>query len=298
MAATTARLAALRWPNGVACCWCGSKTVAARGPRGWRCRSCRRDFSVTSRTVLHGSKLGLEVWEAAAHSADDSPIGIASAAGVSEATARKISRVLRSVGLPAGESRLKGLLSSSSPADASRARGPRLSSAEQRLLNVLRVKPLGAEAALVAELASVSVGHARRCLRRLREARLVELFEGERAGRDTTGGRLWRLAADSARIIERLPALCDPAARPPLDRVPVEFWDCFWSGTPPQRLSVSRDGLYIAEALINGRDPHARAWALGALPLKTLEECRKLRGCDTGAPARWLANAIRERSRA
>ncbi|MDE0161801.1 MAG: hypothetical protein OXL98_08680 [Acidimicrobiaceae bacterium] len=100
------------------------------------------------------------------------------------------------------------------------------------------------------------------------------------------------------------------------DRVPAEFWDCFWSGIPARDLRISTDGLYIAEALIGGRDPHARAWArrrarrrgrprrdpharawaINTLPVAILIECRKLRGCDTGTPRRWLNCAIEHRS--
>lgn len=86
--------------------------------------------------------------------------------------------------------------------------------------------------------------------------------------------------------------------------------------SPARDLRISTDGLYIAEALIGGRDPHARAWArrrarrrerprrdpharawaINTLPVAILIECRKLRGCDTGTPRRWLNCAIEHRS--
>lgn len=165
-------------------------------------------------------------------------------------------------------------------------------------MNVLRTKLLGADAGLVASLAGVSVGHARRCLSRLASQGLVETVDPQLGPRrrGTAPPRLWRLAAAAAWCIEELPALAAARPREGGDRIPAEFWDCFWSGTPARELRISTDGLYIAEALINGRDPHARAWALNALPVETLRECRKLRGCDTGTPRRWLDCAIRERS--
>ena len=55
-----------RWPNGVACPHdCGSlnvATVASRKPQPYRCRSCRKHFSVKTGTVLHSSNLPLSKW--------------------------------------------------------------------------------------------------------------------------------------------------------------------------------------------------------------------------------------------
>ena len=54
-----------RWPNGVACPDCGSvniATVASRKPQPFRCRSCRKSFSVKSGTVLHSSNIPLNKW--------------------------------------------------------------------------------------------------------------------------------------------------------------------------------------------------------------------------------------------
>ena len=52
-----------RWPHGVTCPHCESgkvASVAARRPMPYRCRECRKHFSVTSGTVMHGSKLGAQ----------------------------------------------------------------------------------------------------------------------------------------------------------------------------------------------------------------------------------------------
>ena len=56
-----------RWPNGVACPFCGSlnvRAVPSRKPQPFRCREkeCRKCFSVKTRTVLHSSNLPLRKW--------------------------------------------------------------------------------------------------------------------------------------------------------------------------------------------------------------------------------------------
>ena len=54
-----------RWPDGVTCPFCQSKEVsprASRKPQPFRCRTCRKDFSVKTGTVLHSSNLPLSKW--------------------------------------------------------------------------------------------------------------------------------------------------------------------------------------------------------------------------------------------
>ena len=54
-----------RWPDGVACPHCGSvnvATVASRKPQPFRCRDCRKHFSVKTGTVLHSSNISLDKW--------------------------------------------------------------------------------------------------------------------------------------------------------------------------------------------------------------------------------------------
>ena len=54
-----------RWPNGVACPFCGSvnnATIANRKPQPWRCRDCRKHFSVKTGTVFHSSNIPLNKW--------------------------------------------------------------------------------------------------------------------------------------------------------------------------------------------------------------------------------------------
>ena len=54
-----------RWPSGVACPGCGSVnvlTVVSRKPQPFRCRDCRKCFSVKTGTVLHSSNIPLNKW--------------------------------------------------------------------------------------------------------------------------------------------------------------------------------------------------------------------------------------------
>ena len=54
-----------RWPNGIACPICGSLNIQAREtrkPAPFRCRDCRKDFSVKTGTLMHDSKLPLSKW--------------------------------------------------------------------------------------------------------------------------------------------------------------------------------------------------------------------------------------------
>ncbi len=56
---------AIRWPNGVHCPCCDSDNVQprpTRKPQPFRCRTCRKDFSVKSGTVMQSSNLGLRKW--------------------------------------------------------------------------------------------------------------------------------------------------------------------------------------------------------------------------------------------
>ncbi len=54
-----------RWPDGVTCAHCDSDHVSerkAKTPRQWRCRDCRKDFSVKSQTLMHNSPLSFRTW--------------------------------------------------------------------------------------------------------------------------------------------------------------------------------------------------------------------------------------------
>jgi hypothetical protein len=54
----------VRWPNGFVCPHCGgvSAREEAKRPLLWGCRSCGKQTSLTSGTVMHGTKLPLRYW--------------------------------------------------------------------------------------------------------------------------------------------------------------------------------------------------------------------------------------------
>ena len=54
-----------RWPDGIRCPDCGSDKITIRGkhPRmPYRCRACRKFFSVKTNSVMHSSKIGYRKW--------------------------------------------------------------------------------------------------------------------------------------------------------------------------------------------------------------------------------------------
>ena len=56
---------AQRWSSGVCCPECGSLDVQdrkTRKPQPYRCRDCRKDFSVKTGTLMHASNLGYRTW--------------------------------------------------------------------------------------------------------------------------------------------------------------------------------------------------------------------------------------------
>ena len=59
-----------RWPDYVWCPHCGSlnvQTGAKHKSQPYRCRDCRKRFSVKTNTAMHDSKLGIQVWAIAAY---------------------------------------------------------------------------------------------------------------------------------------------------------------------------------------------------------------------------------------
>ena len=92
-----------RWPNGPRCPHCGSgrvSKVASRRPMPYRCRGCRKHFSVMSHTVMHGSKLGAQTWLLAiflilANSKGRSSVQLAADLGVTQKTAWHLAHRIR-----------------------------------------------------------------------------------------------------------------------------------------------------------------------------------------------------------
>ena len=59
-----------RWPGGVRCPKCGSDNIQerpTRKPQPYRCRSCRKDFSVKTGSIMQASNLGFRVWVVAVY---------------------------------------------------------------------------------------------------------------------------------------------------------------------------------------------------------------------------------------
>ena len=101
-----------RWPSGPVCPHCGGgrvSEVASRRPMPYRCRECRKHFSVMSHTLMHASKLGAQTWLPAiflivANPKGRSSVQLAADLGVTQKTAwhlaHRIRRALAEGGLP------------------------------------------------------------------------------------------------------------------------------------------------------------------------------------------------------
>lgn len=62
---------ARRWPNGIACPHCGDTDIQERTTHPempYRCRGCKKFFSVKTGTVMQGSKIGYQGWLIAMYS--------------------------------------------------------------------------------------------------------------------------------------------------------------------------------------------------------------------------------------
>ena len=62
---------ARRWPNGIACPSCGDMDIQERTAHPempYRCRGCKRFFSVKTGTIMQGSKIGYQRWLVAMYS--------------------------------------------------------------------------------------------------------------------------------------------------------------------------------------------------------------------------------------
>ena len=70
-----------RWPHGVTCIRCESQNIQVRKtrkPQPYRCRDCRKDFSVKTGTLLHSSPLTLQQWAFAMYEMSTSLKGVSS----------------------------------------------------------------------------------------------------------------------------------------------------------------------------------------------------------------------------
>jgi transposase-like protein len=75
----TEYVAKLRWPNGPVCPSCGCMEYSYLTTRRvWKCKACKRQYSVKVGTVFEESRLGLDKWLPAVWLAANSKNGISS----------------------------------------------------------------------------------------------------------------------------------------------------------------------------------------------------------------------------
>jgi hypothetical protein len=110
-----ARLESVRWPAGPRCPHCGdaragflraravggrrTRTGSPTGRRVWKCGTCRRQFSVLTGTVWHGTRIALPTWLAilagyAQSGALPTPMQLTSEWPLSPEAARHVRRLL------------------------------------------------------------------------------------------------------------------------------------------------------------------------------------------------------------
>ena len=93
----------IRWPNGIWCPRCGHDSIETEGKHKtmpYRCRKCRRWFSVKTGTAMQGSKLGLRVWLVASYALVTGLKGVSSMKlhrdlGISQKTAWHLAHRIR-----------------------------------------------------------------------------------------------------------------------------------------------------------------------------------------------------------
>lgn len=108
------------WPQGRVCPHCGSdKSYRLRGASVrnglYECARCKRQFTVTTRTPLHSTKLPLWKWLLAIYYIACSSKGISSVVlarwiGVSQPSAWRMGHAIRTLMAPDGTTRLSGIV--------------------------------------------------------------------------------------------------------------------------------------------------------------------------------------------
>jgi len=307
------RLVEARWPAGVLCPRCRGREPAFRAKRlEWRCRSCRYDFTVTTGTAMHRSKVNAAKWVNAAWLSDLRPAMLARELDVSAPAARRMADALEMTGLPPGEGRLKALMNQ--PSDRSEALRRRLpatfdtnanpidglSRGQRTVLGILRGRIRGTTLSQVAAESRLSEDHARRCLNALAERGFARREKASLPwGYGSRKVVLWSLNL-SEDCVSALAYLLPPTPTPQdntcADRVPPELWSLFWNGASAKDLRLPDDAFFVATTLLDGPDPVARSWALRCLPIDALRRCRDMRGCNTGEIATRIDKAIARRA--
>ncbi len=111
-----ARMEELRWPEGVDCPRCDSKSIARMEDRHqYQCRSCRYQFSVTAGTIFHDTHLPLWKWFLAVYLIVESKKGISAnqlkrTIGVSYKTAWYLCHRIRAALKEVDAQLLKGII--------------------------------------------------------------------------------------------------------------------------------------------------------------------------------------------
>ena len=76
---SVAYVASLRWPNGPVCPNCdGTEHSYLTTRRVWKCKACKKQFSVKVGTIFESSPIGLDKWLAAIWLIANSKNGISS----------------------------------------------------------------------------------------------------------------------------------------------------------------------------------------------------------------------------
>ena len=105
----------IRWKDGRFCPLCGSTETVHRKnekPLPYRCKTCRKDFSVKTGTIMHRSKLDLQKWAIGIYMMSTSLKGVSSMKlhrdlGITHQAAWKMAHKIRS-GWDRGKSKLEG----------------------------------------------------------------------------------------------------------------------------------------------------------------------------------------------
>jgi transposase-like protein len=109
-------LAALRWPDGeVSCTGCGEigNTIWLANQKRWKCRGCKKQFSVKVGTIFHDSPLGLDKWMVAMWMLANCRNGVSSyeiarAIGITQKSAWHMLHRIRKVMTDVGSDKLGG----------------------------------------------------------------------------------------------------------------------------------------------------------------------------------------------